>query len=76
MSIIHTRIQLKTPSYQMINQSVLENNIYTFLVKGERHDTDTSVESYLIGLSREGEQNYIKRHCSYYEKIGYYYSTM
>ena len=42
---------------------------FFFLIIGERHDTDTSVESYLIGLRREGEQNYIQRLCSNYKKI-------
>lgn len=56
----------------MINQSVLENNINAFLIIGERHDAN-SVESYMIGLNREGEQNYIKRlsHISYYKKMFY-----
>ena len=42
-----------------------------FLIIGERQDSDTSVESYLIGLRREGEQNYIQRLCSYYKKLFY-----
>ena len=36
-----------------------------FLIIGERNYTETSVESYLIGFRREGEQNYIQRLCYY-----------